>query len=320
MEDEMILTVNSSPRRQPWTTVLSLSRRTVPFLPGSPNLFIYLHTNPPGFWHTVTPLWTLITLVPVCLQALTASPSCSPDATSLISLALHSPGRIFTPAVRSSHMFSRDREVPPSLCSPHRLYGTWNLYLLVCLPSGLPGCCLHFTLRVCVRVCVKRWFKTSSIGDYCNGMDLSHFAANIPAVSCQSCWFVSCTLQQSQSWVKTIRDFDFCKINKLKKEDELSKCLLCKHYVKPGQLCSVQAACRTEQTVPGQCCVLVLCCWIGSSTFLVVTHEMSSGTPGACHSSQHCWLSFQATILERCKEPLSLHNDSINHHNSKSDE
>lgn len=212
MQDEMILTVNSSPRRQPWTAVLSLSRRTVPFLPGSPNLFIYLHTNLSGFWDTVTPLWTLITLVPVCLHALTASPSCSPDMTSLISLAIHSPGRILTPAV-TSHMFSRDREVPPSLCSPHRLYGTRNLYLLVCLPSWFPDCCLYFTLSVCVcaRDQVKGWFKTSCIGDCCNGMDLSRFAASIPAMSCQSCWFVSSTLQSSQSWVRTVRKYAFSK-------------------------------------------------------------------------------------------------------------
>lgn len=103
IENEMFLTVNSSTRRQPWTALLSLSQRTVWFPPGSPNLFIYLRANPRGFWDTVTPLWTLITLVPVCLYASIASPSCSPELTSPISPALHSSGRISTPTVRSSH-------------------------------------------------------------------------------------------------------------------------------------------------------------------------------------------------------------------------
>lgn len=41
------------------------------FLLRSPNLFIYLRANPPAFWDTDTPLWPVVTLVPVCLHRLT---------------------------------------------------------------------------------------------------------------------------------------------------------------------------------------------------------------------------------------------------------
>lgn len=41
------------------------------FLLRSPNLFIYLRANPPAFWDTDTPLWPVVTRVPVCLHRLT---------------------------------------------------------------------------------------------------------------------------------------------------------------------------------------------------------------------------------------------------------
>lgn len=169
IEDEMILTVNSSPRRQPWNTVLSLSQRTVPFLPGTPNLFIYQCSNPVGFRDAVTPLWTLITLVPVCLHALTASPSCSPDMTSLTSPALHSPGHISTPAIRSSKC-SHERGKSCGLYARPVDYMELRTctFLSVCHPDLLTATRTLPTL--CVHVHVKGWFKTSCIGDYCNVM------------------------------------------------------------------------------------------------------------------------------------------------------